>query len=65
MLVTQGLLGIGDGISAELNGVWKAIEFLSMTQKGKWALLREYLGVTSVRTALSLVIPQPKDYVSI
>lgn len=65
MLVTQGLLGIGDGISAELNGVWKAIGFLSMTQKGKWALLGEYLGVTSVRTALSLVIPQPKDYVSI
>ena len=43
MLVTQGLLGIGGGISGEQNGVWEAIEFLLMTQKGKWALLREYL----------------------
>lgn len=44
MLVTQDLLVIGGGISGELNGVWKAIEFLPMTQKGKWALLRDYLG---------------------
>lgn len=54
MLVTQGLLGIGGGISAELNGVWKAIEFLPMTQKGKWALLREYLWSHQCEDSLEL-----------